>query len=359
MSAIPPEPAANPPAAALRYPLGEPPAVGELKAVAPGVYWIRLPLPLTLDHINVWALADGEGWTIVDTGMNSPPAIEAWDRLLSGPLAGRPVTRVIGTHMHPDHVGLSGWLTQRFDCRLWITRQEYLMCRTLVADTGKPAPLDALRFYRRAGWDDIAIQQYQERFGQYGRLIHSLPDSFRRIQDGERFNIGDHVWQVVVGLGHSPEHACLYCPELKLLISGDQVLPRISSNVSVHPTEPDANPLDGWIQSLRSIRDRVPADVLVLPAHNEPFEGLHDRLNRLEQSQLRILDRLRQTLSKPCRVIDVFGSLFARQVTRDDGVHYGLATGESIAHLNYLLARGELRIECDPHGVQWYGRSAG
>ncbi len=168
------------------------------------------------------------------------------------------MTRVIVTHMHPDHIGMAGWITRKFGCRLWITRLEYLMCRVLSADTGREAPEDALRFYRAAGWDQDALDTYQSRFGGFGKALHALPDSFRRLTDGEEIAIGDHVWRVVVGNGHSPEHACLYCPALKLMISGDQVLPRISSNVSVFPTEPDGDPLRDWLTSLARIKTRVP-----------------------------------------------------------------------------------------------------
>ena len=190
----------------------------------------------------------------------------------------RPLTRVFVTHMHPDHVGMAGWLTRKFGVRLWMTRLEYLSCRVMVSDTGREAPDDAIEFCRRAGWSAAAIEAYRARFGNFGKHIHTLPDSYRRLCDGEELRIGTNTWRVVVGSGHSPEHACLYCPELKVLISGDQILPRISSNVSVHPTEPEANPLQDWLDSCNKLKTVLPSDVLVLPAHNEPFRGAHLRL---------------------------------------------------------------------------------
>ena len=241
--------------------------------------------------------------------------------------------------MHPDHVGMAGWLTRRFEARLWMTRLEYLTCRSLVADTGREAPDDAIRFYRRAGWSDEAIEHYRVRFGSFGRVVHTLPDSFRRLRDGERFRIGAHEWRVIVGNGHSPEHACLLCEDLKLLISGDQVLPRISSNVSVFPTEPDADPLADWIASIAKLRAAVSDDVLVLPSHGEPFRGLHARLDRLASGHEKSLTRLRRALAEPKRAIDVFGALFARPIEGSELL--GMATGESLAHLNHLVARGE------------------
>ena len=174
------------------------------------------------------------------------------------------------------------------------------------------------------------------------------------MHDGEVITIGRHDWQVVVGSGHTPEHACLYCPELKMLISGDQVLPRISSNVSVYPTEPDADPMGEWLASIDKLKRLVPNDVLVLPAHNEPFYGLHGRLDSLANGQVRALQRLRGALQEPKRVVDTFSALFARPITGGDAMQLGLATGESIAHLNYLLHRGEACVQVDQDGVAWY-----
>jgi glyoxylase-like metal-dependent hydrolase (beta-lactamase superfamily II) len=311
-----------------------------------------MSLPYSLDHINLWALEDGVGWTVVDTGVQQPASAQAWRQLFSGPMAGRPVTRVIVTHMHPDHIGMAGWLTRRFGCRLWMTRGEYFQCRVLVADTGREPPPEAVNFYKRAGWTDDAVEFYRTRFGNFGKHIHALPDTFRRLIDGERFSIGAFEWEVVVGTGHSPEHACLYCPERKLLISGDQVLPRISSNVSVHPIEPDADPLGDWMQSIERLRTRIAPDVLVLPSHNTPFYGLHHRLDDLMKGHEASLNRLRKKLSEPCRAIDVFGALFARPI--DDEMLMSLATGESLAHLNRLRRLDEVVVRTDEQGIDWY-----
>jgi glyoxylase-like metal-dependent hydrolase (beta-lactamase superfamily II) len=335
----------------LVYPFDRTPAPGGAVEIAPGVKWMRMPLGGALAFINVWALKDGAGWTIVDTGMQGPAASAAWRQIFTQVLEGAPVTRVIVTHMHPDHIGMAGWITRKFDCRLWITRLEYLMCRVLAADTGREAPEEGLRFYRAAGWDTDTLDTYQARFGGFGKNLHALPDSYRRVVDGEEIAIGDHVWRVVVGNGHSPEHACLHCPELKLMISGDQVLPRISSNVSVFPTEPDGDPLDDWLTSLAAIRTRIDDDVLVLPAHNEPFHGLHARLDHLIAGHERGLTRLEAFLAEPRRAVDVFGVLFKRAIS---GELVGMATGEALAHLNCLMHRGVVARTADSAGVDWY-----
>jgi glyoxylase-like metal-dependent hydrolase (beta-lactamase superfamily II) len=341
----------------LIYPLSAP-AAGQAREVMPGVLWIRMPMPLTLDHINLWAIDDGEGWAIVDTGLHNLHTAEVWGRLFGSALRRRPITRVIATHMHPDHVGMAGWLTRRFNCRLWMTRLEYMYCRVLAADSGREAPADAVGFLRGAGWGDAAIEGYRARFGRFGQLVHAMPDSFRRLQDGETLRIGQHDWYVVVGTGHSPEHACLWSSEHKLLISGDQVLPRISSNVSVHPMEPDSDPMSGWYDSLSKIAGCVPDDVLVLPSHNECFRGLHARLAELREGQDAALERLRAILARgQRRVVDVFPALFRRPIVDTDASLLGLATGEAQACLNYLLRRGEISLKVDATGVRWYSLS--
>jgi glyoxylase-like metal-dependent hydrolase (beta-lactamase superfamily II) len=338
----------------LRYPFEAAPAPGEACEVAPGVMWLRMRLPMAgLTHINVWALADEEGWTLVDTGMQTDDTAANWRAALAGPLGGRPVRRVICTHMHPDHIGMSGWLTRRHECRLWTTRLEYITCRMLVADTGREAPADGVRFYHAAGWDEAALEHYRARFGGFGKAVHALPDSYRRVQDGEELEIGAVRWRAVVGRGHSPEHLCLYSPALKVLISGDQVLPRISSNVSVFPTEPDADPMREWLESLAQIRERVSDDVLVLPSHNEPFYGLHARLAGLIEGHERRLERVLLELAQPRRAVDVFSALFRRPVSAE---MLGMATGESIAHLNCLLGRRLALREAAADGVLWYRR---
>jgi glyoxylase-like metal-dependent hydrolase (beta-lactamase superfamily II) len=339
----------------LKYPLEREPQIGDGSAevIAPGVLWLRMPLFASLPAINVWAIAEEGGWSIVDTGLHSAATIDAWQAAFAGALENAPVTRVLVTHMHPDHCGMAGWMVERFKTRLWMSRLEYLTCRLMAADTGRVAPHAGTEFYHAAGWDPQAIEKYKTKFGSFGEMISPLPASYRRISDGEIIRLGDRDWTVVGGNGHSPEHSCLYCAELKLLVSGDQVLPRISSNVSVYPTEPDANPLADWLDSLSKITRHVPDDVLVLPAHNSPFTGLHARCVELAESHRRGLARLEQMLEVPRRAVDVFQALFSRPIT---GGLLGMATGEAIAHLNYLAHNGRATRELDSQGVWWWRR---
>ncbi|MDX1565808.1 MAG: MBL fold metallo-hydrolase [Phycisphaeraceae bacterium] len=341
----------------LTYPWGcnRAPDPGAVQQVAKGVWWLHMPLPFSLDRINLWLLEDDDGWTVVDTGIGDARSRAVWEQLFDGVLGGRPIRRVIATHMHPDHVGLAGWLTEHFACQLWMTRTEFLMCRNLVADTGKPAPQVAVDFYRAAGFDEEMLSRYRERFGAFGRFVENLPGQYQRLQDGDNLSIGGEHWQVVVGTGHSPEHACLYCPAHKLLISGDQVIPRISSNVSLFPTEPDGDPLSDWLTSCQRLRRLVPGDVLVLPAHQEPFYGLHTRLTQLLRSHERALERLFDHLVEPRRALDCFSVLFRRRI---DGGDVMLATGETLAHLNCLIARGMISRRRDADGVAWYQQLA-
>jgi glyoxylase-like metal-dependent hydrolase (beta-lactamase superfamily II) len=343
----------RPDPAPLEYPFADPPAPGAALEVAPGVLWIRMPLPFDLDHINLWLLRDGDGWTVVDTGLKTEETAAHWRTFIDGVLAPGKIKRIIATHMHPDHVGMAGWLARTQGAVFAMSREEYLMCRVLAADTGREPPQAAVNFYREAGWSDASIEIYRARFGRFGSQIHTLPETHLRLVDGMTLRIGDRVWRVVMANGHSPEHACLYCEKDKLLISGDQVLPRISSNVSVYPIEPEANPMADWLASIDKIRRAVAADVLVLPSHQNCFRGLHARLDELESSQHEALDALEACLKEPRRAVDVFEALFGRPIQERHASLYGMATGESIASLNYLVSQGRAKKE-RRDGVAWY-----
>ncbi len=338
----------------LTYPLGRTgPEHGALIAIADGVGWTRLPVPGPLNHINIWVLEDGDGVALVDTGLAIPSSRAAWEALFAGPLAGRTVTRVIVTHFHPDHIGLAGWLTQRFGVRLWMTRGEWLFARMLAADFRDAPPVDQLAYWRAAGWSEEAITaEAANGWGRFASAVSPVPVSFIRMEDGDTIRIGARDWRVVTGSGHSPEHACLVDEAGKLMIAGDQVLPRITSNVSLSLSEPEADPLGDWLASIVKL-GTLPDDLLVLPAHGEPFTGLHARLDRLADGHRDRLDALHAHLAEPRRAVDCFGILFARAV----GDHVGLATGEALAHLRHLEAEGRAVREVRD-GVNWY-RAAG
>lgn len=334
----------------LTYPLGRSgPGEGELIALADGVGWARLPVPGPLNHINVWALDDGEGVALVDTGLDLPSSRAGWEALFAGPLAGRGASRVFATHFHPDHIGLAGWLTDRFGARLWMSRDEWLFARMLTADVRDAPPAEAFVHWRAAGWDEAQIAAAAGRgWGQFAAMVSPVPVAFVRMRDGDTVRIGARDWRVVVGSGHSPEHACLVDFDGKLMIAGDQVLPRITSNVSLSLSEPEADPLGDWLDSIAKLKT-LPDDLLVLPAHGEPFTGLHARLDALAAGHIGRLDALHEHLSEPRRAVDCFGVLFARAV----GDHLSLATGEALAHLRHLEVQGRAVREVRD-GVYWY-----
>jgi glyoxylase-like metal-dependent hydrolase (beta-lactamase superfamily II) len=342
---------AEPKESSFIYPLGNIPTPAELKLVRPGVFWIRMPIPYVLNHINVWLLEEEDGWTLVDTGVATEEVKALWRQILAEKLNGKPLKRLIVTHLHPDHVGLAGWFARKCNIDLCMSRTDFLMGRNLVLDTGREAPEAAVAFYHAAGFDEDSIATYKQRFGTFGRAVSRLPDTYRRLKEGDEMQIGGRTWRIVVGEGHAPEHVCLFCPEENLLISGDQVLPRISSNVGVHPPDIYGNPLEAWLQSCEKLRGLFPADTLVLPAHNEPFIGLNERLTQLIEGHEDGLARLHALIREPKRAIDVFPALFKRVITKDV---FFMATGESIAHLHCLIGRKKATVTRDENGVDWY-----
>jgi glyoxylase-like metal-dependent hydrolase (beta-lactamase superfamily II) len=335
----------------LTYPLGRRvPETGELIQLADGVGWARLPVPGSLKHINVWVLEDGDALTLVDTGLDIPLSREAWELLLAGPLAGRRIGRIIVTHFHPDHIGLAGWLTERFDVKLWMTRAEWLFARMLTADVREAPPREAIAYWRMAGWNEARIAaETAKGWGRFSSVVSPVPPSFVRIEDGDMLRIGARDWRVVTGSGHCPEHACLVDEASGLMIAGDQVLPRITSNVSLSLSEPEADPLGDWLSSIEKLK-ALPDSLLVLPSHGEPFTGLHARLDALAAGHRDRLEALHRHLAEPKRAVDCFGILFGRRI--DDSL-IGLATGEAMAHLRRLEVEGKAgREEVD--GVRWY-----
>ncbi|WP_373489223.1 MBL fold metallo-hydrolase [Blastomonas sp.] len=341
----------------LTYPLGDhAPGYGEYFAIASGLGWTRLPVPGSLDHINIWLLDDhdahGEGLAIVDTGLYMPATTDAWKRLFAGGLAGRRITRVLVTHFHPDHVGAAGWLCRKLGVRLWMNRTEWLMARMLTSDVRAEPPAEALAEMRHAGWDEARIEAMRLRgWGNFARMVSDVPIGHVRLDDGADISIGARIWTVMTGGGHTPEHVCLLDKPGKVIIAGDQILPRITSNVSMMASEPTANPLGEWLASIAKFRAALTGEELVLPAHGFPFIGVHARLDTLAAGHLERLDALEAALkSQEMRAVDTFSLLFSRAV--DDSV-YGIATGEARAHLRYLECAG--RATCtERDGVGWY-----
>lgn len=340
----------------LIYPFGgAEPAEGDVMTVAPGVRWVRLKVPGPLKHVNCWLLDDEDGVALVDAGMNLPPAREAWKAVFKGPMAGMRVTRMIGTHFHPDHIGLAGWMCDHHAAPLWMTRGEWLTAQMLVADARPETPREVSDYRRACGWSAEQIElAAQHGWANFGRIVRPMPMSYRRMIDGETIRIGAGAWRVVVGSGHSPEHACLLDEANGVFIAGDQVLPRISPNVSVGITEPGADALGEWFASIAKLKREVPPDVLALPGHGDPFTGLHTRLDAMDREHRERLDELHAFVTdEPRRVVDCFGRLFRRAVGQD---MLGMATGEAMAHLRRLEVEGRAVHETGDDGV-WRWRA--
>lgn len=327
------------------------PALGTTMQVAPGVHWLRMALPFALNHINLWLLEDGDGWTVVDTGICNDQTKQAWEQIFATVLDGRPVKRAIVTHFHPDHAGLAGWFVERWGAEVWMPLAEWSFGRMLSLDDGSASREMFEAFYKAAGFDEELMAEVPSRLGRYPQAVAPYPPAIRRIENGDVFDVGGHDWRMVVGRGHAPEHACLYCADLKLLISGDQVLPKISPNVSVWPQEPHADPLALFLESMTRIKREVPDDVLVLPSHNWPFHGLHARVDDLlHHHDLRLAETI-EHCREPATGVQVLKRLFTRKL---DNHQLFFAIGESLAHLHHLVNQGRVERTQGEDGVDLY-----
>jgi glyoxylase-like metal-dependent hydrolase (beta-lactamase superfamily II) len=334
--------------AAPEYPFAEPPAPGTTAEVAPGVHWLRMALPFQLDHINLWLIEDGDGWLQVDSGLGNEPTRMAWEKIIAEKIGAKPVKRVLVTHYHPDHAGNAAWLCKRFDAPLLMTRGEFLTVHAARNSTAGYTTEAQLELFRANGLDDASGAELLLRGGLYRSMVPDFPVSHRRLFEGERVVAGGHEWKVILGYGHAPEHASLYCAELNVLISGDMLLPRISTNVAVRPIDPRSNPLRLFLESIRRYCE-LPADMLVLPSHGLPFRGAHARIAQLEAHHAERLAELQAACAAAPRTAhDVLELLFRRKL---DTSQIFFAMGEAIAHLHYLHYDGRLARDVGADGI--------
>ena len=341
--------------AGLRFPWDAPPSEGEATEVADGVLWARLPLPMALDHVNVYFLREPGGWAMVDTGFDTRRTRAILDRLRAGPLDGAPIVRLLVTHHHPDHVGLAGHV-QREGAELLMTRTAWLMARMLQLDEQDRPTAEALAFCRRYGMDEAVLaRRAEERPFNFADVVAPMPVGFTRTRAGERVSLGGRTWDVRQGDGHAPEHAVLY--EVggdALVLGGDQLLPGISPNLGLYPTEPAGDPVGDWLAACDRLAPLARDDHLVLPGHKLPFHGLRARMESLRTNHVNALDRLHAHLATPRTGGECFAPLFKRAVT--DAI-YGLAFFEAAAHLNHLWLTGRATREDRGDGV-WLWRAA-
>ncbi|MEM1272227.1 MAG: MBL fold metallo-hydrolase [Pseudomonadota bacterium] len=329
---------------AISFPVATPPDPGTEVEIADGVLWIRLPLPMALDHVNVYALDDGESWTLVDTGVNTSACRRAWNAILAGPLADKPVRRVFLTHHHPDHVGCAGTFAEN-GAALYASRVGYLTARMLTLDVqDRPLP-ETLSFWRAAGMDEaLVLRRAAERPFNFSDIVAPIPLGFTRLDAGDVISAGGRTWDIRVGHGHAPDHLTFWSRDDNLVIGGDQFLPSISPNLGVYATEPYADTVGDWLRSCRAFEAFARSDQLVLPGHKLPFTGLPERLRHKIDNHVQALDRLRGHLDRPYSAAQCFVPIFGREIGADDTA-YGLALGEAVGHLNHLLALGEVSRE--------------
>lgn len=325
------------------YPHAEPPAPAAAIEVAPGVHWVRMALPFQLDHINLWLLEDGTpeqpAWTLIDSGLGNEATRALWEKIIADKIGGRPVRRVLVTHYHPDHAGNAAWLCERFATELWMTRGEYLTVHAARNGAAGYSTAAQIALFRANGLDEARGNTLLKRGDLYRKLVPDFPFSHRRLFEGEQIVIGGRSWRVFVGYGHAPEHVSLHCEALNVLISGDMLLPRISTNVAVRPVDPQSNPLRLFLDSIRRYR-ALPADLLVLPSHGLPFRGAHARIAQLEaHHEERLAELNAACAASPRTAAEVLEVLFRRKL--DDNQIF-FAMGEAIAHLHYLYYAGQL-----------------
>lgn len=327
--------------APIRHPWETPPEPSAPIEVAEGVFWLRLPLPMTLDHVNVYLLRDeGGGWTLVDTGLNWRKGRAALDAGLEA--LGARVTRILVTHHHPDHSGLAG-IYRAQGAELLMPRVAWLTARMLVLDEQDRPTDEAIAFWRSAGMDpEILAGRMNERPFNFADSVAPLPLGFTDLVEGTRLRAGGRDWTVRLGQGHAPDHATLWCEDDPIVLGGDQLLPGISPNISLYPTEPEADPLRGWLESCARLSPFATEEQLVLGGHKLPYTGLPRRLRQLEDNHHSALRRLTAHLETPRTAAECFAPLFKREISTGN---YGLALGESMAHLIHLWHRGDAQRE--------------
>ena len=322
----------------IRYPIEMPPKHGETIEIADGIFWLRMPLPMALDHVNVYALDDGDGWSIIDTGLDTRKCRAAWQTALDGPLSGKPVRRVLVTHHHPDHIGLAGWFKSVHGAEILTTRTAWLFARMLSLDVQETPTEASIAFWRTAGMPPAMIEErIAERPFNFADILFPLPVGFTRIKDDDRIVMGKRRWRVRTGMGHAPEHATLWSEDDNLVLGGDQFLPSISPNLGVYVTEPEADPVTEWIESCRQFQPIADETHLVLPGHKLPFTGLPTRLDQMIENHVSALNRLESALVTPATAVECFVPIFKREI---QGAQYGLALAEAVAHCQNLWHTG-------------------
>jgi glyoxylase-like metal-dependent hydrolase (beta-lactamase superfamily II) len=308
-----------------------PPRPGELREITSGLYWARLPLPMRLNHVNLWFMREGAGWLVVDAGLDDKMCRDAWEALLAGPLQGLKLERIVLTHGHPDHVGLAGWLVERFDCSFAATRTEWLFANWRREAHGRSFSRQMRAFLTAHGCSVDMVERFAQQETAIARGEQPVPEQFSRLRHAERHRFGERDFDVIVASGHADEHASFYARDGQVLIAGDQILQRITPVVGVFGTEPESDPLTEYLASLERF-ETLPRDTLVLPSHGLPFLGLHARLQQLRTHHQERLAELLEHMDEPRSTFKLASLIFDRAMQEGQG---RFALAETLAHLHY------------------------
>lgn len=333
----------------LHYPFDSVPSKGEFLNVAPGVEWFRIPIPFELNHINLWLLEDKDGYTLVDTGINSSHSREIWKELLESHFAEKKLKRIVITHFHPDHFGLARWLQKKTGAGVYCSAETVERVEFLLERAESEGVDGRLKFYRDHHIDGELIFEEFLKGNLYRDIISGKPDSISILKDGEKIIVGEYEWSVIMAYGHAPGHITLHCEDLALLISGDQILPTITSNVSVHADLPEEDPLKAYLESLDCFKE-ISGDTLVLPSHGGVFKGIHTRIEELRVHHDVMLERVLKLCAVNQSITSLLPKIFRRKM---EGINQVLAFGEALAHINYLCAMEQVSMVEDSEPLSY------
>ena len=338
----------------LDYPFSKRPPDGGTIEVTPNIFWLRMPLPIALNHINLWLLEGDEGWTIIDSGMATKESKTIWNNIFTKSLKKKPVEEILITHMHLDHSGLAGWLANKWNIEPHFTEKEFLETVKINNGMNDDQQRIYLDYYKKCGYDEEAQLHFIERNKYRQSLVTNLESGFQELDDQQTVKLSNGLWQIIIAQGHSPSHACLFSEENNVFICGDVLLPRITPNVSVNPAYPDGNPLKDWLDSLENIKQKIPDDLLVLPSHGYPYKGAHLRIETILKNHHDKLNKIYENIDEPKTVVELFSVLFESQINKHNIV---LAVGETMSHLNYLVAESKLSKSIDKNGLYSFSRT--
>ena len=337
----------------ISFPYTTPPEPGAVIEVADGIYWVRMALPMLIDHVNVYILEGRHDLTIIDTGLNFRQCKLAWLKIIKNNFGTKPIKNVLLTHHHPDHIGLLGWFHDNFKIKVYASRTSWLLGRMLYLDKQRKPSKEAIDFWIQAGMDKTTLdKKCKDKPFNFSDVVANFPLGFISLNQGDEICLSGKNWRVEMGQGHAPDHLTLWGLDLPIVIAGDQIIPGISSNLGVYPTEPLLDTVGAWLSSCNRFLKLAKDQHFVLPGHKSPFLGLSARLRQLIDNHVSALERIEQKLSvDECTAVDLFQSIFKRKITDSE---YGLALAEAVGHLNYFRVRNMVNYSIRDDGAKLF-----